>query len=321
MADLKGKTFLVTGGAGFIGSNMCETLVEKGATVVAYDNLSSGRYQFIKGLEAKDNFKFIKADVLNPVAITAAIKTEKVDVVIHLAANADVRKGFAETDLDLKQGVLATYNVLEAMRKTGVKDILFSSSSAVYGNAEERPTPESYGPLLPVSFYGSSKLASEGLITAFSNLYGFRYYIYRFANIAGKNGTHGVIPDFIKKLKQTPERLDVLGDGQQKKSYVGVTECIDAILHVYHKSTSAANLYNIASDDQISVKEIAELVRDSVSPSAKISFTKSREGWPGDIADSYLENAKLKELGFSPKLTSKETVRDAIAEVTTYLSK
>lgn len=313
MENTKGKTFLVTGGAGFIGSNMCEELIRRGAKVIVYDNLSSGRYQFIKHLETESGFRFVKADVLNLDELVEVMKGG-VDVVVHLAANADVRRGFVETDLDLKQGVITTYNVLEAMRRTGVKSIIFSSSSVVYGNAEKKPTPEDYGPLLPVSFYGSAKLASEGLITAFSNLYGFRYYIFRFANIVGKNGTHGVIPDFVRKLKQNPGVLEVKGDGKQKKSYVTVEECVNAILYVYEKSKSNYNLFNISADSQVTVKEIAEMVRDAVSKEAKITYEKTREGWPGDITDSYLANAKLTGLGYNVRTTSTEAVKIGIQE-------
>jgi UDP-glucose 4-epimerase len=312
---IKNKTFFVTGGAGFIGSNMVETLVERGASVIVYDNLSSGKYEFLKHLEGNKKFKFIKADLLDKDRLEAAMREGKPDAVIHMAANPDVRRGAVETDLDLKQGTFATYNVLESMRKNGVKEILFSSSSVVYGIADKKPTREDYGPLLPISLYGSSKLASEGLITAFANLNGMRYFIYRFANVVGRNGTHGVVIDFIKKLRNDPNVLEVLGDGKQRKSYIGVMECVEAMLYVYENSKSEKNLYNIAADDQISVKEIAETVRDRISKGAKIKYTGGKEGWPGDVPDAYLDNSKLKKFGYSPKRGSREVIEMAITEI------
>ncbi len=302
----------VTGGAGFIGSHIVDELVRRNYDVVVYDNLSTGFQKHLRSGPAQNRARLIVGDILDYDKLVRSMKD--VDVVFHLAANADVRRGFVETDLDLKQGVITTYNVLEAMRRTGVKSIIFSSSSVVYGNAEKKPTPEDYGPLLPVSFYGSAKLASEGLITAFSNLYGFRYYIFRFANIVGKNGTHGVIPDFVRKLKQNPGVLEVKGDGKQKKSYVTVEECVNAILYVYEKSKSNYNLFNISADSQVTVKEIAEMVRDAVSKEAKITYEKTREGWPGDITDSYLANAKLTGLGYNVRTTSTEAVKIGIQE-------
>ncbi|MEM4089042.1 MAG: NAD-dependent epimerase/dehydratase family protein, partial [Candidatus Micrarchaeaceae archaeon] len=179
----------MTGGAGFIGSNMVEALLKLGANVVAYDNLSSGRYEFLKEFEKYKGFKFIEGDLLNLDKLSVSMKRSNADAVVHLAANPDIRLGIKYTNLDLRQGTIATYNVLEAARKSDVRDILFSSSSVVYGRASIKPTPENYGPLLPISLYGAAKLASEGLITSFSNLFGMRYYIYRFANVVGKNGT------------------------------------------------------------------------------------------------------------------------------------
>ncbi|MEM4066456.1 MAG: NAD-dependent epimerase/dehydratase family protein, partial [Candidatus Micrarchaeaceae archaeon] len=251
-------------------------------------------------------------DLLNAKGLEISMKRSDADVVIHLAANPDIRLGTKYTNLDLKQGTIATYNTLEAARKCDVNDILFSSSSVIYGRATVKPTPENYGPLLPISLYGAAKLASEGLITSFSNLFGMGYYIYRFANVVGRNGTHGVIIDFVNKLKRDNTKLEVLGDGRQRKSYVEVKECVDAMLFVYERSKERENVYNIASDDRITVREIAEIVVNRVAKGAKIVYTGTKEGWPGDITDTFLSNKKLKKLGFKPKVSSKEAVRKAL---------
>ncbi|MEM3839421.1 MAG: SDR family NAD(P)-dependent oxidoreductase [Candidatus Micrarchaeaceae archaeon] len=313
MDKISGKSVFVTGGAGFIGSSFSRLLVEQECNVVVYDNLSSGRIEMIKDLEAKKNFKFVMADLLDVQKLEQAMHIAKPDVVIHLAANSDVQNGIKNTRLDLEQGTIATFNLLDAARKKDVKDILFSSSSVVYGLAKIKPTPEDYGPLKPISFYGASKLASEGLITAFSSLYGMNYYIFRFANIVGKNLTHGVILDFLRKLDKNSKKLDVLGNGTQRKSYMDVMDCIGAMLFVYKKSGDRENIYNLSLDDQITVKEIAELAVSEVAPGAKINYSKENFGWPGDVSDSYISNEKLKKLGFSPKCkTSREVVLHAI---------
>ncbi len=309
---ISGKTFFVTGGAGFIGSNMVERLLDSGAGVIVYDNLSSGRYEFIKRFESKKNFAFIKADLLDRGKLGNAMKSDEIDAIVHLAANPDIMRSITETDLDLKQGTIATYNVLDEARQRGIKEILFSSSSVVYGIPTLRPTPENYGPLKPISLYGSSKLACEGLITAFSHLYGIRYYIYRFANVVGKNATHGVISDFAKKLKKNKDELEVLGNGRQKKSYIEVGDCIDGMIYVYNESEDAENIFNLATDDQASVREIAEMVIDKFAKGAGIRYTGTEQGWPGDIANTFLSNKKISAFGWKPRCTSLEAIKIAI---------
>ncbi len=312
MESLKGKHVLVTGGAGFIGSNMCSALLNAGAYVTAYDNLSYGNYSFIKDFEQNLNFNFVKEDLLNIEALEKALRENSIDTVIHLAANPDIRKGHTNTDLDLKQGTIATYNVMEAARKTSVKNIMFSSSSVVYGRAAKLPTPEEYGPLKPISLYGSSKLASEGLITAFSHLFGFNYYIYRFANVVGKNQTHGVIIDFIKKLRANSNELEVLGNGTQKKAYIDVEDCVNGMLFAFERSNEKENIFNISTDEQTSVAEIADAVIKRVAPNARIRYTGTEQGWPGDVTNAFLSAEKLKALGWKPRMGSKQAVEHAI---------
>lgn len=311
----KDKTFFVTGGAGFVGSNMLDALIKANANVIVYDNLSSGREEFIKPYTGKKNFKFIKADLLDTSALSNAMKSGEIDAIVHLAANPDVMRGSRETDLDLRQGTVAIYNVLEAARKNDIKEILFSSSSVVYGIPTVRPTPEDYGPLKPISLYGASKLASEGLITAFSHLFGMKYYIYRFANVVGRNSTHGVILDFAKKLKKNRRELEVLGNGKQRKSYIEVGDCVDGMLYVYEKSNDSENIYNITTADQASVKEIAELVIKKFGRDAKIRYTGTEQGWPGDVANTFLSNKKISAMGWKPKYTSLEAVNLTVDSV------
>ena len=306
--------FLVTGGAGFIGTTLCDSLLSNGAQVVAYDKMSSVGRPAMGGFAGRKGFTLIKGDLLDFNDVNAAFRKYKPSAVVHLAANPDVRKGSVDTKLDLMQGIMLTYNVLEASRVNDVKDIIFPSSSVVYGLADAKPTPETYGPLKPISLYGAAKLASEGYITAFSNLYGFRYLIFRLANIVGKGMTHGVIADLVNKLSKNRSELEVLGDGRQKKSYVDVSDCIDAVLYTLSES-DRSDIYNISTDDQISAGEIARCVVDIVAKGADIRFTGGKGGWPGDIPDSFLSNKKLKALGYKMRYSSsRDVVNKAIMD-------
>jgi len=242
---------LVTGGAGFIGSHLIDALLEKGNEVKCIDNFSSGRKEFIeqsmdKGLE------LIEGDLLNRDDIKKALSG--CDTVFHLAANPDVRLGVENTEVHLEQNIIATYNLLEEMRKADVKKIAFTSSSTVYGEAEQIPTPESYGPLIPISLYGASKLAAEGLISAYCYTFDMQSVIYRFANVVGPRSTHGVTYDFIKKLRENSHVLEILGDGSQKKSYLYISDCIDAMLFGMEKSKSKVEIFNIGSEIYIVAK-------------------------------------------------------------------
>jgi UDP-glucose 4-epimerase len=314
MASIADSRVLVTGGAGFIGSAMCGRLAVACQKVVAYDNLCTGSYSFIEGLVSSGRIEFVKADLHDSEKLESELRRNEISAIVHLAASADVAKGTADTRLDIDQGTLLTYNVLEAARKCDVRDLLFSSSSTVYGIAEKKPTREDYGPLKPISLYGASKLASEGMITSFSHLFGIGYSIYRFANVTGRNSEHGVIPDFARKLRANPSELPVLGDGRQRKSYVEVDDCVDAMLFGYAKSGSRENIYNIAADDQITVAEIARIAIETFAPGARISYSGGEQGWPGDVPDFLLDNSRLKALGFVPKFrTSGEAVKNAFA--------
>ena len=291
---------LVTGGAGFIGSHLVDSLVGIGEKVRILDNFSSGKAEFLSHHQGSDSVEIIRADLLDREAVESTM--EGVTTVHHMAANPDIRLGTEVTDTDLNQGTVATYNVLEAMRISGVRRISFASSSVVYGEANLMPTPEDYGPLLPISLYGASKLASEALITAWAGTFGAQGYIHRFANIVGPRGTHGVIFDFIHKLKRDPTRLEVLGDGRQEKSYLSARDCVRSMMHLIENSHEEINLHNLGTGDTCSVSRIAEIVvEESGLQGVSIEFTGGERGWAGDVPKSYLDVSKLLSTGFVPR--------------------
>ena len=297
---------LVTGGAGFIGSHLVDHLVARGDRVSVYDNMSSGRAEFLA--HHGDAVQFIQGDLLDLDATVAAM--EGIELVFHLAANPDIRLGTRVTDTDLKQGTIATYNVLEAMRRAEVKHIAFASSSVVYGEAAEMPTPETYGPLFPISLYGASKLGSEALITSWVGTFGLKAWLFRFANIVGARGTHGVIFDFIHKLKADPSRLEVLGNGRQEKSYMEVVDCAQAMIHLTETTDEAVNCFNLGTHDTCSVRRIAEIVIEETGfKNVSIEYTGGDRGWAGDVPKTMLDPARLYASGFEPNYNSEESIR------------
>ncbi|MEM0136491.1 MAG: NAD-dependent epimerase/dehydratase family protein [Thermoplasmatales archaeon] len=310
---MKGKKVLVTGAAGFIGSNLVESLI-KDNLVIGVDNLSSGREENIREFLGSNNFVFKKIDVKN----TDLLKREMdgVQVVFHLSANADVRKGFSDSSVDFRENVQATISVLEAMRTKDVKDIIFSSTSAVYGNAQVIPTPELYGPLMPISHYGASKLAAEAFIFSFSNNYGFTSSIFRFANVVGRKGTHGAIADFILKLKKDKTVLEVLGDGTQKKSYIYVDDCVNGMIMLHGKEDG---LFNLGTRGRTSVREIAEMTVARYSPGARINYVggPGGAGWIGDVKYAGLDITKAQRNGWEYVIDSTDAVKKAIEDAGT----
>ena len=303
----------VTGGAGFIGSHLVDKLIGKGNQVTVYDNLSSGKKEFIKQHQNNKNLEFIEADLLDLERVKKEIKNH--DIVFHIAANPHVRLGEKQTDLDLKYETIATYNVLEAMRINDIKKIVFSSSSVVYGETNEPSLPENYGPLQPISLYGAGKLGSEGLITAFCGTFDFQTWIYRFANVVGTRGTHGVIVDFIEKLRKNPNELEILGDGKQQKPYLHVSDCINGIIFGFEKSTDQINLFNLGCNSNTTVTRIAEIVTEEMRlKNVKFNYTGGKRGWKGDIPRFQLGITKINQLGWKPTYTSDEAVRKATQE-------
>ena len=299
---------LVTGGAGFIGSHLIDELVDAGYEVKIIDNLSSGDLNLISHQPEAGNVEFVKGDLTVLDDVMQA--TKNIDCVFHMAANPDIRLGTQITDTDLKQGTIATYNILESMRVNGVKKIVFASSSVVYGEDAPMPTPESHGPCLPISLYGASKLGSEGLITSWVGTFDFQAWIFRFANIIGERGTHGVIFDFIHKLKRDNSRLEVLGNGLQEKSYMEVKDCVKAMMHIYNSKNSPINLYNLGSHDTCSVRRIAEIVVEETGfDNATIEYTGGDRGWAGDIPRAMLSIEKMLSTGYDVNYNSEAAVR------------
>ncbi|ASJ01318.1 NAD-dependent epimerase/dehydratase family protein [Thermococcus gorgonarius] len=310
---------LVTGGAGFIGSHLVDRLMESGNEVRVLDDLSAGSIDNIKHWLENERFEFIKGDMRNPEIVERAV--EGVDVVFHLAANPEVRIGAQSPELLYETNVLITYNLLNAMRDSNVEYLVFTSSSTVYGDAKVIPTPEDYAPLEPISVYGGAKLAAEALISGYAHTFEFRALVFRLANIIGERSNHGVIYDFINKLKKNPEELEILGDGTQKKSYLHVSDTVEGMLHIFEhfkKENKTIDFYNIGNDDWITVKEIAEIVSEEMGLRPRFVFTGGVDGgrgWKGDVKFMRLSIEKAKKTGWQPKLNSYEAVRRTVREL------
>jgi UDP-glucose 4-epimerase len=302
--------FFVVGGAGFIGSHLVERLVVRGHVTV-FDNLSVGRRAFIEAPLATGRCELVVGDMLDLPALEAALAGH--DVVVHLAANPEARWGLDNPRLDLEQGTIATWNVLEAMRRTHASTLVFASSGTVYGDTAA-PCKEGDLGALPISLYGASKLAGEALVSAYCECFALRAYLFRFGNVVGPRGTHGAALDFLKKLEATDgEELEVLGDGAQAKPYVFVSDCIEAMLFAFDRAGERLNVFNIAPADYTSVRRIAELcVAASPYPHARIRYTGGARGWPGDVPQSRIDASKLRALGFALGRTSDAAVRDAV---------
>lgn len=304
---------VVTGGAGAIGAVLVRTLLARGLEVRVIDNLSSGSLQNLGSATLEPGFRFVRLDVTRPEEIAGAFRGA--EDVWHLAANPDIRRGTANPRVDFDQGILSTFNVLDAARSAGVKRVLFSSSSVVYGSPNRFPTPEDYGPLRPESNYGAAKLASEALVSAFAHSYGLRAWIFRFANVVGPGMTHGVLYDLLLKLKRNPHDLEVLGDGRQAKSYLRTEECVGGMLVALERATETVNVLNLGAADRISVRDIARLVVSAVGTPTEIHFTGGERGWTGDIPQQLLAIDRIRALGWSPTLTSAEAVSKTIPEL------
>lgn len=300
---------LVTGGAGFIGSHVVDALLQHDpkAGVRVLDNLSTGQRSFLADAMATGRVSLEVGDCLEPEDNLDALAD--VDEVWHMAADPDVRRGAEHPWENFRDGAVVTFHVLDAMRRRDVGRFVLASSSTVYGEAETLPTPEDYGPLVPISMYGASKLAAEGLATAFASTYGMKCWVFRFGNVIGPRSTHGVIHDFVEKLRADPTRLEVLGDGRQAKSYLWVGDCVAGMLAGVGSSDDESNIFNLATHDTTSVKAIAEIVRHAAgAPEARIEYTGGRRGWPGDVVTMHLAIDKILETGWQPELSSRQAV-------------
>ncbi|MWV64297.1 NAD-dependent epimerase/dehydratase family protein [Halorubrum sp. JWXQ-INN 858] len=308
--DLTGARVLITGGAGLVGSHLAADLVDDAAHVRVVDDLSKGERDRVP-----DGVEFVRADLTDPDDVAEAV-TADLDVVFHLAAYTDTN--FDDDRTLFEENTAMTYNVAERMRAVGVTNLAFTSSSAVYGEAP-RPTPEDYAPLEPISIYGSAKLADEALLSTFGHSYGFTVWTVRFANIVGPYQRGNVVPDFIEKLLADPTELTVLGDGRQEKSYMHVTDCVDALRHVVEHADGDVNTYNLGTRTTTSVTTIADVVSEELGVDPTYEYTGGDRGWTGDVPKMRLSIEKLAALGWEPTLSSHESVRrgarDLIADL------
>jgi UDP-glucose 4-epimerase len=304
---------LVTGAAGFIGSNVVDRLLSIGHEVVGFDNFSTGRDEFLSGAMGSSQFRLVRGDLLD----LDRLKSEMagVDLVLHLAANADVRFGTDHPRRDLEQNTIATWNVLEAMRANGTKRIGFSSTGSVYGEPKVHPTPEDAPFPVQTSLYGASKLAAEGLLQAYAEGFGFQVYIFRFVSILGERYTHGHVFDFLKQLRQHPDHLHILGNGLQRKSYLYVQDCVDAILTILDKAEERVNIYNLGTDEYCTVNDSVGWICGRAEVSPQKTYAGGERGWIGDSPFIFLDCGKLRGLGWKPALT----IRQAVVRTVEYL--
>jgi UDP-glucose 4-epimerase len=302
------KRVCITGGAGFIGSNLADRLSVQGVEVVIVDDFRTGRREFVAGALSRPGVTLVEGDVLDAAVLRDAV--EGCDWVFHLQANADVRKGLENPRRDLEQNTIATSRVLEAMRAGGVRQIAFSSTGSVYGEPEVFPTPEDAPFPLQTSMYGASKLAGEGLISAYAAGYGFTGLIFRFVSILGERYTHGHVFDFYCALRRDPTRLRVLGDGRQEKAYLYIQDCLDAILTVAerHEDEPGAQVYNLGTAETIRVDESVAIITEQLGLSPEIEHTGGRRGWTGDSPLIHLDTSRVRGLGWEPRLTIRQAV-------------
>lgn len=298
---------LVTGGAGFIGSHVVDELIRRDAEVVIFDNLSTGFARHLDGALASGRARFVRGDILDMSALVPVM--DGVTTVFHLAANADVRGGRNNTQVDLEQNVVGTHRVLEAMRITGVKEIVFTSSATVYGEPDCFPTPEDYAPV-QTSLYGASKLAAEGMIQAYGEYFGIKSHTFRFVSWIGERYSHGVVYDFINKLRHNPRELEILGDGNQRKSYLHVEDGIRGIFQATERITDLKNVLNLGHVEYLNVKEVARVVCEEMGlKDVRYRMTGGSRGWLGDSPFVHLDISKMQSAGFRPVVGIEEGLR------------
>lgn len=296
----------VTGGAGFIGSTLVDRLLDDEHAVVAFDNFSTGQARFLESAMHRSGFTLVRGDTLDPPALAAAMRGA--DTVFHLAANADVRFGTDQPRRDLEQNTIATFNVLEAMRANGIRRIAFASTGSIYGEATVIPTPESAPFPVQTSLYGASKLAGEGLIQAYCEGFGLQAWIFRFVSILGERYTHGHVFDFYKSLKADPTRLRVLGDGRQRKSYLYIQDCLDAMLLALSRADAKVNVFNLGTDHYCLVTDSIGWITERLEVSPVLEYTGGDRGWIGDNPFIFLDTARIRSLGWNPTFSIQEAV-------------
>jgi UDP-glucose 4-epimerase len=314
---MESKRMLITGGAGFIGSHMVDALLGRGHEIIVYDDLSSGRREFLQ--HCLGDIEFLERDLVNDRKLAELLKD--IDHVYHIAANPDVRVGADDTWVSVEQNIIATYNLIEAMRKTRPEDpasISFTSTSTVYGNATVLPTPEDYGPLKPISQYGASKLAAEAILSAFSDNFNMKASVFRFANVVGSRSTHGILFDFYHKLKKDPAKLEILGDGLQRKSYIHVSDCVEGVIHATETQETMFEYFNVGTKDYAVINQIPGIVTEAMGlENVEYVYTGGHKGagWKGDVKFMSLAVDKILATGWQYKLNSTQTLEKAVREI------
>jgi UDP-glucose 4-epimerase len=306
--------YFITGGAGFIGSHFTDRLLaDRGVqTVTLYDNFSSGREWHYEHHRGDERLRVVRGDLKDFEALVSAMRGH--EVVIHLASNPDIARAAEEPEIDFREGTLLTHHVVEAMRRSGVPTVLYASGSGVYGDLGDAEAHEDYGPLVPISTYGASKLAGEALISAYCHMFGLRGRVFRFGNVVGPRQTHGVGYDFIRRLMNSPQKLRILGDGLQSKSYIHVQDVVEAVLLAARRSEDAYAVYNVATD-YITVREIARLAAECAGLNAdgvEFEYTGGDRGWKGDVPVVRLNTERIRSLGWTCRRSSREALRDSM---------
>lgn len=307
---------LVAGGAGFIGSNLIDALLAEGHSVTCIDNFFIGTRRNIAHLEGNPHFKFYEQDLTDLKAVKEIFARESFEFVFHMAANSDIQASAKAPEVEYRNTYTTTFNVLEAMRTSGVKKLFFCSTSAVYGDAQGVKMGEDYAPLMPVSYYGACKLGCEGLVSAFSYMNGFHSLVFRFPNVIGARLTHGVVFDFVKRLGENPESLTILGDGQQRKPYLYVTDLVNCIMRFKNDLPEGVTLYNVGGETQSVVSDIAAIVcREMGLRDVKFHYTGGRSGWKGDVPVFAYDLTKIHAAGWRASMTSDEAVAQTVRDV------
>ena len=302
---------LVTGAAGFIGSNLVDRLLGDGHEVVGFDNFSTGQERFLESAGRSSRFHLERGDLLHPTSLSVAMRG--VDLVFHLAANADVRFGLEHPRKDLEQNTIATANVLEAMREAGVRRICFSSTGSVYGEPEVFPTPETAPFPVQTSLYAASKLAAEGMIAAYAEGYGMQAFLFRFVSILGERYTHGHVFDFYRQLKAHPQYLEVLGNGHQRKSYLYVQDCIDAMLTAVANAGAKVNVLNLGQSEYCEVNDSIGWISACLGVQPELRYAGGERGWVGDSPFIFLDCSRMRALGWTPRMSIREGVERTVA--------
>lgn len=302
---------LITGGAGFIGSHLCRRLVSEGNSVVAVDNLSTGDIELVRDLLATDNFTFIEADVFDAVKMQSVFKHNHFDMVYQLVANTSVQRGGYSPMLDIRETLTSTIEVLSYVAQYGVKKFAYMSSSTVYGTMNE-VMRESTAHLQPISFYGAAKLAGEAFASAFSSMYGIQMWVLRLSNVVGSDATHGIVHDIKEKLQQDTKELHLLGDGTQAKPFIHVDDVVDGILHAINRLNDQYNVIQVGNEQQISMREVAEIILNEMNLETKIVFNDEATTWAGDVERYRYDVTKLRSLGWAPKWNTREAIRHSI---------